>query len=64
MKKRVNPLSKYKLVYRPAKPALKITLLVSLVVCTTALVILSISISRNKANTAAAEEKQQTAPRL
>lgn len=59
MKKRVHPLSNYKLVYRPAKPVLKITLLTTLVVCTTALVILGVSISSNKAKAAASEEYQQ-----
>ena len=60
MKKRANLLSKYKLVYRPASPVLKIALLTSLVACTVALVILSVSISRHKANAAAALDQQQS----
>jgi cell division protein FtsB len=59
MKKRVNPLSNYKLVYRPAKPVLKITLLATLVACTTAMVITGVSISRNRAKVAASEDQQQ-----
>ena len=60
MKNRVNPLSKYKLVYRPAKPALKIALLSGLVLATVALVIVSFTISSKKAAAAADREKSQS----
>ena len=60
METRVNPLSKYKLVYRPAKPALKIALLGVLVLSTAALVTMSIVISHNRAKAAANEEKSQS----
>lgn len=59
MTKRVNPFSKYKLVYRPAKPALKIALLGVLVLSTAALVTMSIAIGNHRAKIAAAEERQQ-----
>jgi cell division protein FtsB len=60
MMKRVNPLSKYKLVYRPAKPALKIALLGVLVLSTAALVTMSIVIHNKHAQAAADREKSQS----
>ena len=60
MMKRSRPMSEFKLVYRPAKPALKIALLAVLVLSTAALVTMSIVISNNKAKAAANVEKSQS----
>lgn len=60
MKRKVNVLSRFKLVYRPAKTSLKIALLAGLVLATVALFVIHGAIRANENRTAANRERSES----